>query len=78
MVLVEARVMDATHLELSRPIAAGAGRTVFVAVAESSEEDAERRQWLDGSAASLRGAYSETEPEYTPAMVREKNPDYTA
>ena len=76
MVLVEARVMDPTHLELSRPIAAGRGRTVFVSVAESAEKDADRQQWLANSASSLQAAYGDSEPEYTPAMVRERNPDY--
>ena len=76
MVLVEARVMDSTHLELSRPIAASRGRTVFVSVAEPAERDAERRQWLAGSVASLQAAYGDSEPEYTAAMVRENNPDY--
>ena len=78
MVLVEAKVMDATHLELARPIASEQGRTVFVALAEPGEQDAERRQWLAASAASLDAAYGESEPEYTPAMVRERNPDYGA
>ena len=76
MVLVKAKVMDSTHLELSRPISITRGRTVFVALAESAEQDAERQQWLEGSAASLQTAYGDSEPEYTPAMVRESNPDY--
>ena len=76
MVLREARVLDSTHLELSSPIAGIRGRTVLVSVAEPAEQDAERRQWLAGSAASLQAAYGESEPEYTPAMVRESNPDY--
>ena len=76
MVLLEARVMDSTHLELSKPITASQGRMVLVSVAEPAEQDAERRQWLANSAASLRGAYGDSEPEYTSAMVRESNPDY--
>ena len=76
MVLIEARVMDSTHLELSRPIAAGQGRTVVVSVAEPAEKDMDRRQWLVKSAASLQAAYGASEPEYTPAMVKERNPDY--
>lgn len=76
MVLLEARVLDSTHLELARPIEASRGRTVLVSVAEPAEQDAERRQWLGSSAASLQAAYGDSEPDYTPAMVRESNPDY--
>ena len=76
MVLVEAKVMDPTHLELSKPISVTRGSMVFVALDESSEHDSDRQQWLEGSAGSLRTAYGESEPEYSPAMVRESNPDY--
>ena len=76
MVLIEAKVVDSTHLELSKPITANRGKTVFVAVAESSEQDVERQQWLAGSSATLQAAYGDSEPDYTPAMVRESNPDY--
>jgi hypothetical protein len=78
MVLVEAKVVDSTHLELSRPIGAGQGRTVFVSVAESRERDVERQQWLAASSDTLQSAYDESEPDYTPSMVRESNPDYGA
>ncbi|NLE96135.1 MAG: hypothetical protein GX600_10735 [Dehalococcoidia bacterium] len=76
MVLMEARVTDATHLELSKPIPVERGRKVFVAVAESTEQVAERSHWLEGTIAGLHAAYGDTEPEYTPAMLRESNPDY--
>ena len=78
MVLVQAKVVDSTHLELSRPIAAPQGGTVFVSVAELAEKDAERQQWLAASTASLQAAYGESEPQYSPSMLRESNPDYGA
>jgi hypothetical protein len=74
MVLIEAKVVDSTHLELSKPITANRGKTVFVAVAEFSEKDVERQQWLARSAAALQAAYGASEPDYTPAMVKENNP----
>lgn len=73
MVLIEAKVVDATHLELLKPIAANRGKTVFVAVAEFSEKDVERQQWLAGSTAALQAAYGASEPDYTTALVRESN-----
>lgn len=78
MVVVQARVLDSTHLELARPIAPGRGGRVFVMIAESTDADAERQPWVDGSSESLRNAYGDSEPEYTPSMVRETNPDYGA
>lgn len=78
MVIVQAKVMDPTHLELAKPIAADRGGNVFVVVTELKDADAERQQWLDGSSESLRNAYGDSEPEYTPSMVRETNPDYGA
>ena len=78
MVLVLAKVVDATHLELSEPIAGPPGRKVLVSVAESSDEDADREQWLALSVEGLRSAYGDAEPEYSPAMVREQNPEYDA
>ena len=76
MVMIKAKVIDATHLELSRPIAAPEGGTVLVSVAGSDEENDERLQWLAISAEALQSAYGDSEPAYTPSMVREPNPEY--
>ena len=37
-----------------------------------------RRDWPAIGAAGLERAYSEQEPEYTPAMLKETNPNYKA
>ena len=76
MVLVKAKVMDSTHLELSKPIVARQGVIVLVSVAESAEKDTERQQWLAASSSSLQMAYGESEPDYSASMVRESNPAY--
>ena len=78
MVLVQAKVVDATHLELSNPIAGPLGRKVLVSVAESSDADADREQWIRLSADGLQSAYGDSEPEYSTAMVRERNAEYEA
>ena len=78
MSLLEARVIDSTHLELSKPIGAAQGETVFVSVTESPEGDPERQQWLAASCDTLQSAYGESEPHYSFSMVRESNPDYGA
>jgi hypothetical protein len=53
MVVIKARVVDATPLELSSPIAAPSGGTVLVCVAGMGEEGDERLQWLATSAEAL-------------------------
>jgi hypothetical protein len=78
MVLVQAKVLDSTHLELARPIEANRGGTVLVVVTGSAYADAELQQWIDGSSESLRRAYGDSEPDYTPSMVREPNPGFGA
>ncbi len=78
MVLVHARVLDPTHLELAKHIAAVCGGSVFVVVTESTNADAERQQWLEVSSESLQNVYGDAEPAYTPSMVRETNPGYGA
>jgi len=49
-----------------------------VSVAESSDADGDREQWLGVSAEGLGSAYGDSDPEYTAAMVRESNPEYEA
>lgn len=78
MILVEAKVIDSTHLELSKPIAEREGRILIVSVAEAADMDIERKQWLDASNNALQMAYGDTEPDYSTSMVRDRNPDYRA
>jgi hypothetical protein len=76
VVVVKAKVVDSTHLELSEPLAVRKGLTVLVSVAEPGEKDAERQQWLAASAERLQAAYGESEPDYPASMVKESNPDF--
>jgi hypothetical protein len=76
VVVVKAKVVDPTHLELSEPLAVRKGLTVLVSVAEPGQKDVEREQWLAASAERLQAAYSESEPDYDTTMVKESNPDY--
>jgi len=41
MIVTKAKVLDPTHLELSRPIGMGQGETVVVSIASPSEIDPE-------------------------------------
>ena len=77
MIVRKAKVVDSTHIELSEPIQTDRGRTVLISVSESPETDAERDEWSAASRTSLENAYSDSEPDYSDSMIKEKNPDYT-
>jgi hypothetical protein len=76
MVLLKARVVDRTHLELTRPILASEGEFVLVSVAMPDDLSGERAEWEALSAEGLARAYGPDEPDYTAAMVKEANPEY--
>jgi len=78
MVVVQARVVDSTHLELSKPIGLEQGEHVVVSFAEPGDGDTEREMWLSASAAFLAAAYGDDEPDYASSLVRESNPEYKA
>jgi hypothetical protein len=76
MIVVEARVMDATHLELTQPIDTPPGGKVVVSVLDPAQGDGERDGWLSLSLGAIASAYGDSEPEYTVAMIKEPNPEY--
>ena len=76
MIILKARVVDPTHLELSEPIEASEGRSVLVSITESDETDTEREEWLAASESGLQKAYGDSEPDYPASMIKEPNPDY--
>ena len=76
MVVVSAKIIDATHLELAKPLTASYGKAVRVFIAEAGERDNEDKQLLALSLEWLQSAYGDSEPEYTTAMVKESNPEY--
>ena len=73
MVVIEARVLDGTHLELARPIQAPSGAKVLVCVGDPEDADEERRDWLLASAQFLAAAYGDAEPDYHLGMVKERD-----
>ena len=74
MVVIEARVIDSTHLELAGPIGAHQGEHVMVSVIGPGDE--EREAWISFSGRRLQDAYGEAEPEYPLGLVKESNPEY--
>jgi hypothetical protein len=73
MIVVEARVMDATHLELTQPIDTPPGGKVLVSVLDPAQGDGERDGWLSLSLGAIASAYGDSEPEYTVGMIKEPN-----
>ncbi len=76
MTVLEARMVDATHLELAEPVDLPPGRKLVVSVVEAAEEPEERRQWLAASEAALEAAYSDSEPDYSLDLLKERNPEF--
>ncbi len=76
MTILEARMIDETHLELAEPVDLPAGRKLVVSIVDTEEDDDERQQWLAASEAGLQDAYSDSEPEYSLDQIREPNSEY--
>ena len=76
MIVVDARVVDATHLELTRPINVPRGRKVTLSVAQAEPEHDEHMEWAALGANTLSVAYGGSEPEYTLDLILDANPEF--
>ncbi len=76
MTVLEARIIDATHLELAEPVDLPAGRKLVVSLVDAEQDYDQRQQWLAASAAGLQEAYSDSEPNCSLDQVKEPNPQY--
>ena len=77
MTILQARILDSTHLELLEPVDLPRGREITVTVSDRDETiDDERTQWHAASANGLADAYGPSEPEYSFDMLKERNPDF--
>lgn len=75
MNLVEAQVVDATHLELARPIQVPCGARVLVSIAAAGMDE-ERAEWVKMSLQRIQSAYGPDEPEYSAATIQTPNPEF--
>ncbi len=76
MIVVDARVVDATHLELTQPINVPRGRKVTVSLAQPEPEHDEHAEWAALGANTLSAAYGDSEPEYTLDLIVDANPEF--
>ena len=75
MQVMEAQVVDATHLELTRPIQVPCGARVLVSIA-TADVDKEHAEWVQMSRHQIRSAYGPDEPEYSVTRIKTPNPEF--
>ncbi len=63
--VVHARVIDATHLELEEPIHAQQGDSLVLSLTTNRDVNSDRASWIALSASGLAEAYGEDEPDYS-------------
>lgn len=61
MKIIQARIVDSTHLELSEPLSARPGETIEVSLADRDEDDP---KWKDAAAERLLAAYDDQDAVY--------------
>lgn len=76
MELVEAKVIDGSHLKLLQRINVPAGSRVMVSVTPIDDAADENEAWSRIAAEGLVGAYGEAEPEYSVQLIRQHNPEF--
>jgi hypothetical protein len=74
---IEARVVDARHLELASAIALPNGSRVRVIVGMADGEGGLQDDWRRYGMGGLSRAYGDDEPDYPESSVREPNPEYS-
>ena len=74
--MIESQVIDATHLELFQPIQIPPHSKITIAVIASDDLADEREFWYQLADQGLAMAYSDDEPDYSLAVIKEPNPEY--
>jgi hypothetical protein len=69
---------DGKRICLDEPFDLKPNARLIVTVLPTQESRGEHKDWLRLSGRRLEDAYGENEPEYSPDMIREKNPGYGA
>jgi hypothetical protein len=67
---------DGEEIRLDEPFQLEPNSELIVTVLPKSVREPERDDWLRLSGARLEDAYRADEPDYSPDMIREANPDY--
>ncbi len=75
MRIIEAQVLDATHLELTRPIQVPRGSKILISIT-APESDKEHKEWVEMSLQYLQSAYGPDEPDYSLERIKIPNPEF--
>ena len=76
MEVIEAQVLDSTHLELVHPIQVPPGAKLLVAIEISEWLKEEHQAWIQMSIQRLSSAYGSDEPEYSLDLIKTPNPEF--
>ena len=61
MTIIQAKILDATHLELSQPILSKKGKAILISIPDENEED---HAWREASMRHFLNAYSDEDAVY--------------
>ncbi len=64
------------HIQLDEPFELAPNTKLIITVLPESADDPHHEEWLCLSEQRLYEAYSEDEPDYSPDLLKEVNPDY--
>ena len=67
---------DGRRIQLDEPYNLDADTKLLVTILPKPKSDDTYEAWLALSAERLEDAYGDEEPEYSPDMIKEVNPDY--
>lgn len=67
---------DGQQIRLDAPYRLEPDARLLVVVLPEVEDEDEREDWLKASLSGLARAYAYDEPEYSPALIKEANPEY--
>ena len=67
---------DGKRIILDEPFELEPDTKLIVTVLLKQEADSEREDWANLAMQALERAYGPDEPEYTPDMIKEANPEY--
>jgi hypothetical protein len=75
MELIEAQVLDESHLKLSHKLTLPPGARIFITISASDQVE-EEQAWVRLAAQQLEMAYGEEEPDYSVQSIKQPNPDF--
>lgn len=76
MQVIEAQVLDAHHLKLSRRLTLPPGSKIFITITPPEDQAIECRAWSSLAAQQLERAYGDQEPDYSQNLIKQRNLEF--